>query len=489
MPKKMLIDASHPEETRVVVCGHRIEDFDFESVSKKPLKGNIYLAKVTRVEPSLQAAFVEYGGNRHGFLAFTEMHPDYYQIPVADRQALIEAEKVQRSYSDDRDDEMPPGPPANRCRASRTVSSQPHRPTNSALQRIEPCPQIELSLLRKSVRRPPNRVPSSSRSRRSTLNFRMNPLRISALSVTSPTSRPTSNKIPPTPLLDGQHGRRRARYAFDSLREFPEAEDGNVSEIQAEPVHIDTVGGDDEEGDALEEMPSRPPARNYRPYKIQEVIRRRQVVLVQVVKEERGNKGAALTSYLSLAGRYCVLMPNTPRGGGISRKITNQNDRRRLKEIAAELDVPEGMGVIIRTAGASRTRQEIRRDYEYLLRLWESVREMTLKSTAPALIYEEGDIIKRAIRDSFTKDIDEVLVARAGSLRKRARLHAHAHARASEGGAALRRPRAAFSGVQGRELSRLHVQPEGATAFWRIHRHQRDGGLGCNRRELGPSHA
>ena len=267
MAKKMLIDAAHPEETRVAVLdGNRVEDFDFEVASRKQLRGNIYLAKVTRVEPSLQAAFVEYGGNRHGFLAFSEIHPDYYAIPHADQEAI-------------------------------------------------------------------------------------------------------------------------------------------KAELAAAEADLE----DDEEEDegAAEERRRRILTRRY---KIQEVIRRRQIMLVQVVKEERGNKGAALTTYLSLAGRYCVLMPNTGRGGGISHKITQATDRKRLKKIAADLDVPHGMGLIIRTAGAKRTKTEIKRDYEYLSRAWETIRDETLKSIAPALIYEESSLVKRAIRDLYDKDVDEVHV-------------------------------------------------------------------------------
>jgi ribonuclease E len=264
MSKTMLIDAAHPEETRVVVlAGNQIDDFDFESAAKKQIRGNIYLAKVTRVEPSLQAGFVEYGGNRHGFLAFGEIHPDYYQIPAADREAIL-AEEAAQAQSD---------------------------------------------------------------------------------------------------------------------------EDGD---------------GDDEAVRARRAAQRR--------YKIQEVIRRRQIMLVQAVKEERGNKGAALTTYLSLAGRYCVLMPNTPRGGGISRKIATAGDRKRLKTIVADLEVPKGMGLIIRTAGAKRTKTEIRRDYEYLLRLWDDIRERTMASTAPSLIHEEDNLVKRAVRDLYDKDVDAILV-------------------------------------------------------------------------------
>ena len=279
MVKKMLIDAAHPEETRVVVLdGHRVDDFDFESQNKRQLRGNIYLAKITRVEPSLQAAFVEYGGNRHGFLAFGEIHPDYYQIPSADRERLkAEVDQVD--------------------------------------------------------------------------------------------------------------------------------EEEIVAPVEGEAAPA--VEDDEDEQAALEERRRRILTRRY---KIQEVIRRRQIMLVQVVKEERGSKGAALTTYLSLAGRYCVLMPNTGRGGGISRKITNGADRKRLKKIATELEVPTGMGLIVRTAGAKRTKTEIKRDYEYLIRAWENIRDTTLRSVAPALIYEESSLVKRAIRDLYDKDVDDIHV-------------------------------------------------------------------------------
>jgi ribonuclease E len=307
----MLVDAIHPEETRIVVTGgNKLEEFDFESAARRQLRGNIYLAKVTRVEPSLQAAFVEYGGNRHGFLAFSEIHPDYYQIPVADREALL------------RDDEE-----HDRAEAEAT----------------------------------------------------------------------------------------QAEAVSDAASSDDEAE-GDAGE---DASHIEEAPHDNEPveqlgaGDALEDMQEqrRRPHPSRRQYKIQEVIKRRQVMLVQVVKEERGNKGAALTTYLSLAGRYSVLMPNTARGGGISRKITNAADRKRLKEIVGDLEVPPGQGIILRTAGASRTKAEVKRDFEYLQRLWENVRSLTLKSQAPCLVYEEGSLIKRTIRDLYNKDIDEVLVA------------------------------------------------------------------------------
>ena len=274
MTTRMLIDASQSEETRVVVLhGSKLGDFDYDSETKKQLKGNIYLAKITRVEPSLQAAFVDYGGNRHGFLAFNEIHPDYYKIPVADREQLLAEEAA--------------------------------------------------------------------------------------------------------------------------IDEAEEAAEGEL---------VETVGGDE-----LEDVERRRTSLRRR-YKIQEVAKRGQIILVQVVKEERGNKGAALTTYLSLPGRYCVLMPNTARGGGISRKIANLRDRKRLKKILDDLGIPNGMAVIVRTAGSERTKAEIKRDFDYLVRLWSTIRNDTLSSNAPALIYEEANLIKRAIRDLYTKDIEEILV-------------------------------------------------------------------------------
>jgi len=328
MTMRMLIDARHQEETRVaVIKGNRIEEFDFESAEHKQLKGNIYLAKVTRVEPSLQAAFVDYGGNRHGFLAFSEIHPDYYQIPREDREALLREEAEHAAEEE----------------------------------------------------------------------------------------------------------RLRAEYDGDY-------EDDHVVEAEEEPIEAETLtadaGDDASEGDGEDETAPPPPEEAEsaseesaaetlrrkrqnlrRRYKIQDVIRRRQVLLVQVVKEERGNKGAALTTYLSLAGRYCVLMPNTSHGGGISRKISNGADRKRLKQIMSDLSLPSTMGCIVRTAGLSRTKVEIKRDFDYLARLWDEIRENTLKSEAPALIYQDSDLIKRAIRDIYNKDIDEVIVEGAGGYR------------------------------------------------------------------------
>ena len=320
----MLIDATHAEETRVVVVeGNKVEEFDFESLNKKQLAGSIYLAKVTRVEPSLQAAFVDYGGNRHGFLAFSEIHPDYYQIPVEDRKILIEEE---RAYAK---------------KLQEDADKREQALENKLVSKVAQTDETNLLV----------------------------------------ESEENLFKTDEEPNLEGQD-------ASDEVTQH-----------------------NDEINDSNDEQSGKPTIKpRRRRYKIQEVIKVRQILLIQVVKEERGNKGAALTTYLSIAGRYCVLMPNTARGGGISRKITNAIDRKRLKVIANELDIPEGTGLIVRTAGANRTKLEIKRDFEYLLRQWEEVRDLTLESIAPCQIYEEGSLIKRSIRDLYTRDVDEIFV-------------------------------------------------------------------------------
>ncbi|MBU3031389.1 Rne/Rng family ribonuclease [Paracoccus marinaquae] len=350
MAKKMLIDATHSEETRVVVVdGTKVEEFDFETVNKRQLSGNIYLAKVTRVEPSLQAAFVDYGGNRHGFLAFAEIHPDYYQIPAADREALLAEERAEAEAQ-----EAEEAARGRRRRGGRAAQAE------------------------KTV--DADEVVTGDAA-------------VSASADEGAEAAAVAGAEAPADTDSGAE-------ASDD-----EAETGAVADAAEADDSIESVADED----VTEEI--RPPKKSRpRRYKIQEVIKVRQIMLVQVVKEERGNKGAALTTYLSLAGRYCVLMPNTARGGGISRKITNAADRKKLKDIAGELDVPKGAGLIIRTAGSQRTRTEIKRDYEYLLRLWEQIRDLTFKSIAPAPIYEEGDLIKRTIRDLYSKEIDEVLV-------------------------------------------------------------------------------
>jgi ribonuclease E len=377
MPKRMLIDSSHPEETRVVVLdGQKVEEFDFEAASKRPLKGNIYLAKVTRVEPSLQAAFVEYGGNRQGFLAFSEIHPDYYQIPVADRQALLAEQEAEA-----------------RRRADEEIESFD----------IAPGPKPEIT--EDESEEDENAAPPEDLAEEGVVDVQAE-------------SAPEHDHD--HDLDHDHHGHEHAAHdedddeddaAQDAVEGAPETPEPSDEHTEGEEHHA--AEATSEHGEASKPLQAqRPPQRflRKRHYKIQEVIKRRQIILVQVVKEERGNKGAALTTYLSLAGRYCVLMPNTPRGGGISRKITNANDRKRLKSAAQALELPEGMGLIIRTAGESRTKVEIKRDYEYLLRSWDSIRELTLQSNAPARVYEEGDLVKRAIRDLYNKDVGEIIV-------------------------------------------------------------------------------
>ena len=390
MAKKMLIDATHPEETRVVVVdGPKVEEFDFESLSTRQLAGNIYLAKVTRVEPSLQAAFVDYGGNRHGFLAFSEIHPDYYQSPIADREALLAEE---REY-------------AEAMAAEAEEEAKPKR--------------------RRTRRRKPNGTKAETTDADAVT--RGTPSGMDVVDLDGPEDDDEDVSDTAEHLDAEAPGMEAEDAAGDAAAE--DAADAGSDETGDEPEDGD-VGDDGDDGD--EAAPDAAPAaetvadddteEDIRPvrkprarkYKIQEVVKVRQIMLVQVVKEERGNKGAALTTYLSLAGRYCVLMPNTARGGGISRKITNAADRKKLKEIATSLDVPQGAGLIIRTAGSQRTKTEIKRDYEYLQRQWEQVRELTLRSVAPALIYQEGDLIHRTIRDLYNRDIDEVLATVAG---------------------------------------------------------------------------
>src|SRR5258705_3522801 len=441
MPNKMLIDATHPEETRVVVLrGHRVEEFDFESANRKQLRGNIYLAKVTRVEPSLQAAFVDYGGNRHGFLAFSEIHPDYYQIPVADRQALIDEEE--RAHRDaEAEADRRAGGGGGGARRHRPHQRSAERGGRDVMQR-EPIATdtpgsdapggdaageaghrgVIDAAGDQAAEREADQMGQADQASGESEQRAPETWEAGSYEATEHRSDETHDHHPddaPAPAgsaesvgdpdhhagdhdhHEGEHDGSREAHGENGSREAS----GNGGDGEEEEI-VESVGG----ADAMEEVPDRMP-RLRRQYKIQEVIKRRQIMLVQVVKEERGTKGAALTTYLSLAGRYSVLMPNTARGGGISRKITAFQDRRRLKEVAQELEVPEGMGVILRTAGATRTKTEIKRDFEYLLRMWETVRDVTLNSTAPTLVYEEGSLVKRSIRDLYNKDIDEVIVA------------------------------------------------------------------------------
>ena len=385
MAKTMLIDATHPEETRVVVAdGHKVEEFDFESLNKRQLAGNIYLAKITRVEPSLQAAFVDYGGNRHGFLAFSEIHPDYYQIPVADREALLREEReYAEAMAEEAEAEDAKPKRGRRPRRRKATDTKPEAANNDAVTTgAATAPSgMDVVDLGEDGDGDDNAQADAP---------------LTAMGGTDTHDQADDH-------ADDQD----ASDAGDSDQDQDQDQDDDHDHDQdgdGAPA-AETVADDDTEEDI---RPARKPRA--RKYKIQEVVKVRQIMLVQVVKEERGNKGAALTTYLSLAGRYCVLMPNTARGGGISRKITNAADRKKLKEIAYEIDVPQGAGLIIRTAGSQRTKTEIKRDYEYLQRQWEQIRELTLKSTAPAPIYEEGDLIHRTIRDLYNRDIEEVLV-------------------------------------------------------------------------------
>ncbi|MDG2056660.1 MAG: Rne/Rng family ribonuclease [Tateyamaria sp.] len=406
MPKKMLIDATHAEETRVVVVdGNKVEEFDFESENRRQLAGNIYLAKVTRVEPSLQAAFVDYGGNRHGFLAFSEIHPDYYQIPVADREALLAEERAYaeaQKVRDEEEEKVATTPKSSRRRSSsksKAVAIETDDATAST--EIEGMQTIDLD------------DEFDKANAESTVGTKGETPVEAPVRAEDNAQEATSEDVPSEAEADtvadaGKVSEPDANAVPDGVEDAISASDADVdqaTDAAAKDESIESVADEDDEEDIR-------PVRKPRPrrYKIQEVIKVRQILLVQVVKEERGNKGAALTTYLSLAGRYCVLMPNTARGGGISRKITNAADRKKLKEIANEIDVPQGAGLIVRTAGAQRTKAEIKRDYEYLFRLWEQIRKLTLESIAPAKIYEEGDLIKRSIRDLYNREIDEVFV-------------------------------------------------------------------------------
>ncbi|MDG1531697.1 MAG: Rne/Rng family ribonuclease [Paracoccaceae bacterium] len=446
MAKKMLIDATHAEETRVVVVdGNKVEEFDFESLNKRQLAGNIYLAKVTRVEPSLQAAFVDYGGNRHGFLAFSEIHPDYYQIPVADREALLADERAYAEALNEAAETEEKKP--NRRRRGRGKPRPEAMASNSGDEDAVVSEEIvddavtdaEVVAEEKPVKR--------ARKPRRTKEQIAADKEAAAIAKAEKAAAKEAAKA----AKEAEKAAAKEAKAKAKAEKNAPAKDAEVSE--AAPVEntaeksadkeiggmgvIDLDGDDDQSNDDMVEgfakddgvtpadldeniesvadedvseeirTPRKPRPKRYR---IQEVIKVRQILLVQVVKEERGNKGAALTTYLSLAGRYCVLMPNTARGGGISRKITNAADRKKLKEIATEIEVPQGAGLIVRTAGAKRTKSEIKRDYEYLQRLWEEIRALTLKSIAPAKIYEEGNLIKRSIRDLYNGDIDEVFV-------------------------------------------------------------------------------
>jgi ribonuclease E len=401
MTKRMLIDASHPEETRVAVLdGTRLEAFDIESANRLPLKGNIYLARVVRVEPSLQAAFVEYGGNRHGFLAFGEIHPDYYQIPVADRQRLLDMQR-QEAEEDRRREEAEDAARANDTALNDAIESAiAESPTGEGAE-----------------------LPASADTGAAGDGAEDAPARIVTMEAEAAEATVPHEGVAlppegvPSAAPEQGDGAGEDRLPGEAAQDESDADDGNAydgngddrngGDANGEPATPPEMVGGTTEDDIRER---RIPPKFLRHYKIQEVIKRRQIMLVQVVKEERGTKGAALTTYISLAGRFSVLMPNSPRGGGVSRKITSAADRKRLRDAIDELGLPDGMSLIVRTAGAQRPKPEIKKDCEYLLRLWDNIRERTFASTAPALIYEEADLIKRSIRDTYGKDVDEVVV-------------------------------------------------------------------------------
>ena len=459
MTKKMLIDAAHPEEVRVAVLDNgKVEDFDFESAARKPLRGNIYLARVTRVEPSLQAAFVEYGGNRHGFLAFSEIHPDYYQIPVSDRRALQEAElevaelaeqlELSQRGDDDHDDD---GDDHDHDHDEDRESQRSARKSDDDSGAVEEDDELKAGESAEadqdddeSTDDPVDEIAGVSadeeddedededeEEQAGEEDDQEDVVKDDA----SGGDAPVKTKVEAEKEVEAGASSAEAEAGAEEFAEDTSGEDDEDEQeitVEASEESSDDKDGDDSgdaEGDEdLAPARIRPNGKErealferykdakrrrsnlLRNYKIQEVIKRRQILLIQVVKEERGNKGAALTTYMSLAGRYCVLMPNTARGGGISRKIPHSTDRKRLRRVVDSLDVPQGMGLIIRTAGAKRTKVEVKRDYDYLLRLWENIRSLTLKSIAPCLIYEEASLIKRAIRDLYDKDIGEVLV-------------------------------------------------------------------------------
>ena len=498
MTKRMLIDASHPEETRVVVLdGNRLEDFDLETQNRRPLKGNIYLAKIVRVEPSLQAAFVEYGGNRHGFLAFGEIHPDYYQIPVADRQRLLEAQ-AQEAAEEDPEDEIETaaervaprddadlnrqdrergrdrgrGRDRDRGRRHQAVAAPQEVPGQDGIQQDVPQPDAIQEAADEALGADAMEAPLTAEQ---APDHAAEPLPAEAPGDAGTEEAPAASGeslgedgAPPAPPADeaspslpgnepqsppasapegtidatpasiagetggGEDGAPAPRAQPMSMHvdrvsegdpvtepaaeSGPGEDHGDVETVTDAGPPPETVGGEDREdredreGTDEERRERRIPSKFLRHYKIQEVIRRRQVILVQVVKEERGNKGAALTSYISLPGRFSVLMPNSPKGGGVSRKISSAADRKRLREVIDEVGLPRGMGIIVRTAGAQRPKPEIRRDCEYLLRLWDDIRTRTLSSTAPALVYEEADLLKRSIRDNFAREIEEIQI-------------------------------------------------------------------------------
>jgi len=405
MTKRMLIDATHEEETRVaVVDGNQLVEFDYESTVRKQIKGGIYLAKVTRVEPSLQAAFVNYGGNRHGFLPFSEIHPDYFRIPVSDREALMAEQEAELAKLDAiEDEEEADFEDLLDGEAEGVVEIDDEEDDDDeAVVEVggadKPADDDDADLKEKQVKKPSKKAPKKSSKKAEAGEEILGNVKAEEHEKTD--EELDAEALEKVQSLNGDEeeassgSKRRGRNRFR----------GKNKRSAMRRKKSDEIVDDGENG-----KPFRFNLRHK--YKIQEVVKRGQIMLIQVSKEERGNKGAAVTTYMSLPGRYCVLMPNSPRGGGVSRKIGNFKDRKRMRDILKELTIPDGMSVILRTAGVSRTKAEIKRDLDYLTRLWNTIREDTLKSSAPALINEEGNLIKRSIRDLYTRDIDDVLVA------------------------------------------------------------------------------
>ena len=415
MTKRMLIDASHPEETRVVIAKDNfIEEFDFTSAAKAQIKGNIYLAKVTRVEPSLQAAFVEYGGGRQGFLSFSEIHPDYYQIPIADRKRLMEEEDRLREEAEARKAAQEDAPDVTTSDDAETMDVHEDDNHNEYMhhddteQNISEEDSAYAEDDNNSEENNPtdNHLPNDDDTASEAITSEESDNAIAEDSDDSDDSEEDTQQSEGSEQENGRgRGRRRGRRRTSSSRGGNNSRTQSASQdvVRSEPID-ETMDDDDADNMTSSQY------EFFKRYKIQEVIKRGQIILVQAIKEERGNKGASLTTYLSIPGRYCVLMPNSPKGIGISRKISKHEERRRLREIAAEMKESGGMSAIIRTAGVERTRMEIKRDYEYLLKLWNQIREDALASAAPALVYEESDILKRTIRDSYDTDIEEIIV-------------------------------------------------------------------------------
>ncbi len=427
MARKMLIDATHEEETRVaIVEGERLEEYDYESAFRKALKGNIYLAKVTRVEPSLQAAFVNFGGNRHGFLPFSEIHPDYFRIPVADREALMAAQEEElkehdaaEAEEDAKEGSKEPKDDSQGIEDKITTIEPDEKPKAKSRSRRkkkdEDQPAEEGKSEEKAEKEEEKKTKPKSRSRRKKAEPETEDF--SAIKQETGKNDADGNIRAPDPVeeddIDGNNEKTdndsasSKRNNRGSKNRGGRNRGGRGRNMQNRNREAEIV--DKESNDQSDEKRFRYNLR--RKYKIQEVIKRGQIMLIQVSKEERGNKGAAVGSYLSLPGRYCVLMPNSPRSGGVSRKIANYKDRAKMRDMLKEIDVPKGMSVIMRTAGVTRTKTEIKRDLDYLLRLWDKIRELTMESTAPALVYEEADLIKRAVRDLYTRDVEEIIVS------------------------------------------------------------------------------